>query len=314
MCELIRMKVLIADEVNPLAPSKLRAAGFEVTEDFDITPEELKAAIKDYDVLVVRSRTKVTKDIISAGSKLKLIGRVGVGVDNIDAKAAEAARIKVVNTPQMSTVAVAELVMAMMLCLVRPVHLANESAKKGLWEKKKFRGSELNGKVLGVVGFGRIGRAVAERAKAFNMSILVYDVVVDEAAMKRLNAERVATVGEVVRRSDMVTIHVPLMPETFHMFDSKLLSSFKDGALLINASRGEVVDTKALAAALKSGKLAGAALDVLEHEPPVEPHELELAKMPNVIVTPHIGAQTKEAQVVGAIAIAENIINAFRTL
>ena len=308
------MKVLIADEVDSLATSKLRAAGFEVTEDFDITPDELKVAIKDYDVLVVRSRTKVTKTIIEAGIKLKLIGRVGVGLDNIDAKAAEEAKIKVVNTPQMSTVAVAELVMAMMLCLVRSVHLANESIKKGLWEKKRFIGSELNGKVLGVVGFGRIGRAVAERAKAFNMSILVYDVVVDEATLKRLNAERAATVEEVVRRSDMVTIHVPLMPETTHMFDSKLISSFKRGACLINASRGEVVDTKALTDALKSGKLAGAALDVLEHEPPVEPQELELVRMPNVIVTPHIGAQTREAQVVGAIAIAENIINAFRTL
>jgi len=308
------MKVLIADEVDSLATSKLRAAGFEVTEDFDITPDELKVAIKDYDVLVVRSRTKVTKTIIEAGIKLKLIGRVGVGLDNIDAKAAEEAKIKVVNTPQMSTVAVAELVMAMMLCLVRSVHLANESIKKGLWEKKRFIGSELNGKVLGVVGFGRIGRAVAERARAFNMSILVYDVVVDEATLKRLNAERAATVEEVVRRSDMVTIHVPLMPETTHMFDSKLISSFKHGACLINASRGEVVDTKALTDALKSGKLAGAALDVLEHEPPVEPQELELVRMPNVIVTPHIGAQTREAQVVGAIAIAENIINAFRTL
>jgi D-3-phosphoglycerate dehydrogenase len=160
-------------------PSKLRTAGFEVTEDFDITPEELKAAIKDYDVLVVRSRTKVTKDIIAAGSKLKLIGRVGVGVDNIDAKAAEAARIKVVNTPQMSTVAVAELVMTMMLCLVRPVHLANESTKKGLWEKKKFRGSDSTERFWAwSASGGSAGRC--ERAKAFNMSILVYDVVVDE--------------------------------------------------------------------------------------------------------------------------------------
>jgi len=314
LCELIRMKVLIADEVNPVAPSKLRAAGFDVTEDFDISPDELQAAIKDYEILVVRSRTKVTKAIIEAGSKLKLIGRVGVGMDTIDLKAAEAAKIKVINTPQMSTVAVAELVMAMMLCLVRPVHLANESMKKRLWEKKRFKGAELNGKVLGVIGFGRIGRAVAERAKAFNMSILVYDVVVDDAAMKRLNAERATTLEEALKRSDMVTIHIPLMPETYHMFNAKLLSSVKDGAYLINASRGEVVDTMALLEALKSKRLAGAALDVLEHEPPVDPHEVELVMMQNVIITPHIGAQTREAQTVGAIAIAENIINAFRTL
>ncbi len=308
------MKILIADEVNPLASSKLRAAGFDVTENFNITPDQLKLSIKDYEVLVVRSRTKVTKEIIESGGKLKLIGRVGVGMDTIDMNAANAANIKVINTPQMSTVAVAELVMTMMLCLVRPVHIANESMKKGLWEKKRFHGGELNGKTLGVIGFGRIGRAVAERAKAFNMSILVFDVIADEAAMKRLNAERVATVEEVLRRSDIVTIHVPLMPETMHMFNEKLLESAKVGSYIINASRGEVVDSKALLEALKSKKLAGAALDVYEHEPPASPYELELVKMPNVIVTPHIGAQTGEAQTVGAIAIAENIINAFRTL
>jgi D-3-phosphoglycerate dehydrogenase len=308
------MKILIADEVNPQCSSKLKAAGFDVTEKFDITGDELKNAINDYEILVVRSRTKVTKEIIDNGKKLKLIGRVGVGLDTIDTKAAEAAKVKVINTPQMSTIAVAELVMTMMLNLVRSVHLANESMKKGLWEKKRFHGMELNGKTLGVVGFGRIGRSVAERSSAFGMKILAYDVMLDEATLKKIGGERVSTIDELLRRSDIVTVHVPLMPETVRMINAETLAQMKAGSFIINASRGEVVDTKALLDALKIKKIAGAALDVYEHEPPTEPHEVELIKMPNVIATPHIGAQTGEAQVVGAIQMAENIINALKTL
>ncbi|MDD1775903.1 MAG: NAD(P)-binding domain-containing protein, partial [Candidatus Methanomethylicus sp.] len=240
------MKILIADEVNQECSSKLRAAGFDVTERFNITADELKATVKDYEILVVRSRTKVTKEIIENAKMLKLIGRVGVGLDTIDTKAAEAAHIKVINTPQMSTIAVAELVMTMMMNLVRGVHLANESMKKGLWEKKRFQGTELFGKTLGIVGFGRIGRAVAERAKAFGMDILVYDVFVDDGALKKIGAERIAAVEELLGKADIVTIHVPLIPETVHMFNEKTISKLKDGAMLINASRGEVIDTHAL--------------------------------------------------------------------
>ena len=308
------MKILIADEVNQECSSKLRAAGFDVIEKFDITAEDLKNTIKDYEILVVRSRTKVTKEIVDNAKALRLIGRVGVGLDTIDTKAAESANIKVINTPQMSTVAVAELVMAMMMNLVRGIHLANESMKKGLWEKKRFHGTELNGKTLGIVGFGRIGKAVAERAKAFGMRILAYDVFLDEAALEKIGGERIMTVEALLAKSDIVTIHVPLMPETIHMFNEKLLAQMKTGSMLINASRGEVVETKALLEALKSKKLSGAALDVYEHEPPVEPFEIELVKIPNVIATPHIGAQTSEAQVNGAIQMAENIINLFKTL
>jgi D-3-phosphoglycerate dehydrogenase len=308
------LRVLIADEVDKECPTRLRAAGFDVSERFEISAEELIKVVGDYEILVVRSRTKVTREVIASGKNLRLIGRVGVGLDTIDTKAAEQKGIKVINTPQMSTIAVAELVMTMMLDLVRGVHLANESMKKGLWEKKRFHGTELNGKTLGVVGLGRIGKAVAERAKSFGMKLLVYDVIVDEETLKRFGAERSATMENLLKRSDIVTIHVPLLPETRKMINAKTLAQFKTGAYLINASRGEVVDCKDLLDALKSKKLAGAALDVYENEPPKEPWEKELVAMPNVIATPHMGAQTVEAQIAGAVMIAENIINAFKPL
>jgi D-3-phosphoglycerate dehydrogenase len=306
--------VLIADEVDKECPNRLRAAGFDVSERFEISAEELIKAVGDYEVLIVRSRTKVTREVIASGKKLRLIGRVGVGLDTIDTKTAEEKGIKVINTPQMSTIAVAELVMTMMLDLVRGVHLANESMKKGLWEKKRFHGTELNGKILGIVGLGRIGKAVAERAKSFGMKLLVYDVIVDEETLKRFGAERSATLEDLLKKSEIVTIHVPLLPETHKMINAKTLTQFKAGTYLINASRGEVVDCKDLLDALKSRKLAGAALDVYENEPPKEPWEKELVAMPNVIATPHIGAQTLEAQIAGAVMIAENIINAFKPL
>jgi D-3-phosphoglycerate dehydrogenase len=311
---LSHLRILIADEVDRECSSRLRAAGFEVDERFDISADELKRVIGSYEILLVRSRTKVTLDVIEAGSKLKLIGRVGVGLDTIDTAAAEAKGIKVINTPQMSTVAVAELVLTMMLDLVRGVHLANESMKKGLWEKKKFHGAELNGKTLGIVGFGRIGKAVAERAKSFGMSLLVYDVITDSQTLAKIGAEKVPALEGLLGRADVVTLHVPLLPETRKMINAKTLATFKTGAYLINASRGEVVDLKDLLDALKAKKLAGAALDVFENEPPKESWEKELVSLPNVIATPHIGAQTSEAQVAGAIMIAENIINGFKPL
>lgn len=308
------MRVLIADEVDAECGSRLRAAGFEVDEKFEITQEELKKIIGSYEVLVVRSRTKVTRELIGLGKRLKVIGRVGVGLDTIDLKAAEEAGIKVLSTPQMSTVAVAELVMGMMLNLFRKVHIANDSMKKGLWEKKKFHGLELNGKTLGIVGFGRIGKAVAERARAFGMELVVYDVIMDENFLSKVGGKRISRLEDLLPMSDVVTVHVPLMQETYHMFNDAAFSSMKQGSFFINASRGEVVDTAALLRALKSGRIAGAAIDVFEHEPPNTPEELELISLPNVIATPHIGAQTREAQSLGAALIAENIINAFKTL
>ncbi|MGQ9759354.1 MAG: D-2-hydroxyacid dehydrogenase [Candidatus Methanomethylicaceae archaeon] len=308
------MKVLIADEVDKECPSRLRAAGFEVKEWFDISQDELKKSIGDYEILIVRSRTKVTKEVIEAAKRLKLIGRLGVGLDTIDVKAAENKGIKVINTPQMSMIAVAELTLSLMLNLIRGTYYAIASIKKGLWEKKHLYGNELFGKTLGIVGFGRIGRAVAERAKGFGMHIIVYDLLLDENLLQKIGASRALSLEHLLRASDIVTLHVPLLPETKHMINAKTLSLMRPASYLINTSRGEVVNTKDLLEALKSGRLAGAALDVYENEPPKEPWEKELISLPNVIATPHIGAQTREAQVVGAIALAENIINAFKPL
>jgi D-3-phosphoglycerate dehydrogenase len=308
------MKVLIADEVDQECPSRLKAAGFDVKEWYGISQEDLKKVIADYEILIVRSRTKVTKEIIDLGKRLKIIARVGVGLDTIDVEAAQAKGIKVINTPQMSTVAVAELTMSLMLNLLRGTHLAIESMKKGLWEKKHFYGSELRGKTLGIVGFGRIGKAVAERAHAFGMKILVYDLFVENEVLGKLGASRAGSLEELLSGSDVVTLHVALTPETKQMINARTLSMMRRGSYLINTSRGEVVNTKDLLEALKGGQLAGAALDVYENEPPKEPWERELISLPNVIATPHIGAQTREAQVAGAIAVAENIINAFKTL
>lgn len=308
------MKVLIADEVDQECPSRLKAAGFDVKEWYGISQDDLKKVISDYEILVVRSRTKVTKEIIDLGKSLKMIARVGVGLDTIDVEAAQAKGIKVINTPQMSTVAVAELTISLMLNLLRGTHKAIESMKKGLWEKKHFYGNELHGKVLGIVGFGRIGRAVAERAHAFGMKILVYDLFVDNEVLSKLGASRAGSIEALLSGSDIVTLHVTLTPETKHMINARTLSLMRRGSYLINTSRGEVVNTKDLLEAVKSGQIAGAALDVYENEPPREPWERELISLPNVIATPHIGAQTREAQVAGAIAVAENIINAFKTL
>lgn len=310
----IYMKVLIADEVDQECPSRLRAAGFDVKEWYGISPDDLKKVIADYEILIVRSRTKVTKEIIDLGNKLKMIARVGVGLDTIDVKAAESRGIKVINTPQMSTVAVAELTISLMLNLIRGTYLAIDSMKKGLWAKKNFYGNELYGKTLGVVGFGRIGKAVAERVRAFGMKILVYDIFVEDNALIRLGASRASSLEDLLSQSDIVTLHVTLTPETKHLINARTLSLMRKGSYLINTSRGEVVNTRDLLDALKSGHLAGAALDVYENEPPRETWEKELISLPNVIATPHIGAQTHEAQVSGAIAVAENIINAFKPL
>ena len=310
----ICMKVLITDEVDQECPSRLRAAGFDVKERYGISPDDLKKVIADYEILIVRSRTKVTKEIIELGKRLKMIARVGVGLDTIDVKAAESRGIKVINTPQMSTVAVAELTISLMLNLIRGTYLAVESMKRGLWEKKRFYGNELQGKTLGIVGFGRIGRAVAERARAFGTRILAYDPSVEDYAMIKLGASRAPSLEALLSESDIVTLHVVLTPETKHLINARTLSLMRKGSYLINTSRGEVVNTKDLLEALKSGHLAGAALDVYENEPPKEPWEKELISLPNVIATPHIGAQTREAQVSGAITVAENIINAFKPL
>jgi D-3-phosphoglycerate dehydrogenase len=255
----------------------------------------------------VRGRTKITKDVISKGKNLKIIGRAGIGLDNIDLKSAESKGIKILNTPEASTNAVAELTIGLMITLARGISKGDIGIKQGNWLKDELMGFELKGKILGIVGMGRIGTQVARLAKAFEMKFLVYDVVkLDEDVLNEVGA-KVVSLDDLLSSSDIVTLHVTLTDETYHMIDEEKLSKMKRGAYIINTSRGSVIDEKALLNVLKSGLIKGAALDVFEVEPP---GSIELVKLHNVVATPHIGAQTREAQELAATLLVDKIIEA----
>ncbi len=250
----------------------------------------------------------MTKEIIEAGKRLKIIGRAGVGLDNIDTETAQERGITVLNTPEAPAEAVAELTMGLILSLARNIPLADRTMKEGKWIKKKLMGWQLRGKTLGTIGLGNIGLKVARLARAFGMKILITKRTPPAPELlKELDGEFIP-LREMLQRSDIVTMHVPLTPQTRHMIGEEQLQLMKKGAYLINMSRGGVVDEKALLEALQSGKLGGAALDVYEEEPP---KDLTLVRMPNVVCTPHIGAQTEEAQKVAATLIAEKLIDSF---
>jgi len=303
------MKVLVCDPIHEDGIKILKDAGFQVDINPEISYEELKEKVRDYDVLVVRSRTKVTKEIIDAGEKLKVVGRAGAGIDNIDVEAAKEKGVKVLNTPEAPAIAVAELTIGLLLSLARQIPRADSSMKDGRWAKKEFRGWQLNGKTLGVVGLGHIGEKVARLAKAFGMKILITKrTPPSPEILKELEAEFVS-LDELLRRSDVISLHVPLTPQTYHMIGEKEIQLMKDGAFIINTSRGAVVDEKALFNALKSGKLGGAALDVYEMEPP---KDYSLMKLPNVVCTPHIGAQTVEAQRAASTLLAQKIVKTLK--
>ena len=300
------MKVLVCDPIHEDGIKILKDAGFEVDISPEISYEELKGKVRDYDVLVVRSRTKVTREIIEAGEKLKVVGRAGAGIDNIDVEAAKEKGVKVLNTPEAPAIAVAELTIGLLLSLARQIPRADSSMKEGRWAKKEFRGWQLNGKTFGVIGLGHIGEKVARLAKAFGMKILITKrTPPPPEILKELEAEFVP-LDELLRRSDIVSLHVPLTSQTHHMIGEREIQLMKDGAFIINTSRGAVIDEKALFKALKSGKLGGAALDVYEVEPP---EDYSLMKLPNVVCTPHIGAQTVEAQRASATLLAQKIVN-----
>ena len=300
------MKVLVCDPIHEDGIKILKDAGFEIDISPEISYEELKEKVRNYDVLVVRSRTKVTREIIEAGEKLKVVGRAGAGIDNIDVEAAKEKGVKVLNTPEAPAIAVAELTIGLLLSLARQIPRADSSMKEGRWAKKEFKGWQLNGKTLGVVGLGHIGEKVARLAKAFGMKILITKrTPPPPEILKELEAEFVP-LDELLRRSDIVSLHVPLTPQTHHMIGEREIQLMKDGAFIINTSRGAVIDEKALFKALKSGKLGGAALDVYEVEPP---EDYSLMKLPNVVCTPHIGAQTVEAQRAAATLLAQKIVN-----
>lgn len=301
-------RVLVCDSIDQAGIDSMKRAGLNVDYKPEIKADEFVKAVKDYDVIVVRSRTKVTKDVVNA-SNAKIIARVGVGLDNVDTKAAEAKKIKVINAPEAASVAVGELAIGLMISLARSIPRADAEAKKGNWIKKELMGSQLSGKYLGIVGVGNIGRNIGRMAKALRMNLIGYDPYPISKEFINETGMIVTDLNTLLESSDFVTCHVPSTLETKHMFNAERLAKMKPTAFLVNTSRGEIIDENALYEALNSGKLAGAALDVFEVEPPTNK---QLISLPNVVCTPHIGAQTKEAQELASTVIAEKIIQILR--
>jgi D-3-phosphoglycerate dehydrogenase len=296
-------KFLIADGLSAEGLALLNQHG-DVTSNPKISSEELVRALPDYDALIVRSRTKVTAAVLEAGRRLKVVGRAGVGVDNIDLQAARRLGVAVVNSPLAATTAVAEHTLGLMLALARAVPAADASLKGGLWEKSKFMGGELSGKTLGLLGIGRIGAEVVRLGRAFGMAAAAYDPYLSTDEIRERGAEPVEF-EEALNRSDYLSLHLPLTGETRGLLGERELAMMKPEAYLVCTARGGVIDENALRAALDSEALAGAALDVFANEP-VEAGSI--AVHPKVIATPHIGAQTREAQRRAAIAVAEEVI------
>lgn len=297
-------KVLISDSLSKEAVDILtKEKEFKVDVNTKLTPEELKAAIKDYDALLVRSATKVTKDIINAGDKLKIVGRAGVGLDNVELEAATKKGIIVVNTPGGNTISTAEHAFSMMMALSRNIPAADLSMRKGEWERKKFMGVELCGKTLGIVGLGRIGTEVARRAIVFGMRVIAYDPYLSVERAKELGVE-IVDLKKIYAEADYITVHTPLTDETRHMISDEQFGMMKKTVRLINCARGGIIDEEALVRAIEAGKVAGAAFDVYENEPP---KDSKLAKLDKVVLTPHLGASTEEAQVNVAIDVANTV-------
>lgn len=300
-------KILLTDGLESVGQSLMRQVG-EVDDKTGISADDLLKIIGDYDAIIVRGRTKVTAAVFDAGKKLKVVGRAGVGVDNIDLNAAKAHGVTVVNSPLATSVAVAELTLGLMLSIVRDLPRADKTLKEGKWLKKEFEGAELNGKVLGVIGMGRIGAAVVKRAAAFDMKVIGYDPMLPADEIKARGAEPV-DLDTLYSRADMITMHIPLTADSKNLLNETAFSKMKDGVYIICAARGGVIDEAALLSALNSGKVAGAALDVFVAEPP---GLTDLVAHPKVIGTPHVGAQTVEAQVRAAEDIGSEIVRALK--
>ena len=298
------IKIFVSDDVNEDKLEPLRAAGFAVEKRIKLSVDELKEALKDADGLIVRSETKVTKDVMDAAMKLRVIGRAGVGVDNIDVAGATERGIVVMNAPDGNTITTGEHAIALLVALARNVPQASASLKEGKWDKKKFVGVELLGKTLGIVGLGRIGKVVATRAKGFGMNIVAYDPFFSPEQARDMEIEMVS-LDEVFARADFLTVHTPMTSETRGIIGAEAFSKMKKGVRVINCARGGLVDEVALYNAIKEGIVAGAALDVFEQEPPAPDNPL--LKLDNVIVTPHLGASTKEAQEGVALTVAEQM-------
>ena len=305
----LERSVLICDQVNPIIKEILEKNGLKVTYEPEITPEQLGEKIGVYEIIVVRSRTKLSRELITKADKCEIIARVGVGLDNIDQEAAKEKNIRVINAVEGAITAVAELVIGLMLSMAREIPRADREIRNGNWIKKELMGSELKGKYLGIVGLGNIGKRLGRLARALNMNIIGYDVIpIDEEFSKEVGLMK-ADLDTLLSSSDFVSLHVPLLDSTHHMINAEKLGIMKKSARIINTSRGGIIDEDALYNALKEGNLAGAALDVFETEPPTSS---KLTSLPNFILTPHVGAQTKEAQLLAANIIAEKIIQVLR--
>jgi len=305
----LNQSVLICDQVNTTLKEILEKNGLKVTYEPEITPEQIAEKIGTFEVVVVRSRTKMTRELVEKANKCQIIARVGVGLDNIDQDAAKEKNIRVINAVEGAITAVAELVIGLMLSMAREIPRADREIRNGNWIKKELMGTELKGKYLGIVGLGNIGKRLGRLARALNMNIIGYDVTeIDNEFSKEVGLMK-ADLDTLLSSADYVSFHVPLLDSTRHMINAEKLKMMKNTARIINTARGGVIDEEALYNSLKAGSLAGAALDVFEVEPATGN---KLVTLPNFIATPHMGAQTKEAQLLAANIIAEKIIQILR--
>ena len=299
------MKVLISDNLAPIGEEILKKAGIEVDVNTGLPPEELKAIIPDYDGLVIRSATKVRQDIIEAATKLKVVGRAGIGLDNVDIPAASEKGIVVMNAPDGNATTAAEHAISMMMSLARNIPQATASMKAGKWEKKSFMGREVTNKTLGIIGIGRIGSIVANRAQGLGMKVIAFDPYMPQELVEKIGVERMELM-ELAQRADFISVHTPLTKDNHHLLSTEFFSNMKEDGMFIDCARGGVLDEEALYEALKEGRIAGGALDVFENEPTTL-ETTRLLGLNNFICTPHLGASTSEAQENVAVAIAEQM-------
>ena len=297
----MKYRVLVTDRIAEEGLAVLSDAGHNVDVQVGLSSQELLAEVRGADALIIRSATRVIAEVFEAGKSLKVVGRAGAGVDNIDLAAADACGVTVVNTPRANSLSAAEHTMALLLAMARNVPQAHSALREGRWERSLWQGVELSGKTLGIVGFGQIGRLVGERAAAFGMKLLAYDPYVSEGDAANHGAEKVE-LSELMAKSDFITLHAVKTPETIGLISGELMSSAKRGVKIVNVARGGLVDEAVLVEALESGQVSAAALDVFENEPLVES---PLLHFDQVVVTPHLGASTREAQIRAGIEVAE---------
>lgn len=303
------MKVLVKENIAEAGVEKLKKGGFDVDIRPDMEQQELRERIAEYDALIVRSATKVTEEVIERGTRLKIIGRAGIGVDNVNVEAATKRGIIVANAPQSNIISAAEHTVALLLAQSRNIPQAAMSLKSGKWERSRFEGVEVYEKTLGVVGLGRIGTLVAQRAHGLGMKVVAYDPYVSKERFAQLGIEQVLKLEELLKVSDFITVHLPKTKETTGLFGEKEFNMMKDGVRLLNTARGGIYDEKALIKALESGKVAGVGVDVYEREPCTDS---ELFRFEQVVATPHLGASTVEAQDKAGIMIAEQVVAALK--